>query len=61
MKILYTKVFGIVIVLFFACLTVSIDLIDHVLQLSLGGILTQWSHDCSKLLGGDGAVAILVE
>ena len=41
--------------------TVSINLVDHVLQLSLGGILTQWPHDCSQLLGSDGAVSILVK
>jgi len=41
--------------------TVCVDLIDHVLQLSLCGILTQGPHDCSQLFGGDCTVAILVE
>lgn len=41
--------------------TVSIHFIDHVLQLCLGGVLPQGPHHRPQLLGGDGAVAILVE
>merc|ERR1719389_794181 len=40
---------------------IGIDLVDHVLELSLGGVLAEGAHDSSKLLGGDGAIAILVE
>lgn len=36
-------------------ITISIHLIDHVLQLSFSGILTQRPHHCAKLLGCDGA------
>lgn len=42
-------------------LTVSVHLIDHVLQLGLCGVLAQRPHDGAKLFGGDGAVTILVE
>lgn len=42
-------------------LTVSIHLIDHVLQFSLCGVLAQRPHDGAKLFGGDGAIAILVK
>merc|ERR1711998_665155 len=40
---------------------VSIDFVDHVLELSLGGVLPEGAHHSPQLLGGDGAVAILVE
>merc|ERR1719482_1117653 len=40
---------------------VSIDLVDHVLELSLGRVLAERAHDGAKLLGGDGAVTVLVE
>ena len=41
---------------------VSINLlVDHVLGHTLGRVLTQGPPDCSKLLGGDGAIAVLVE
>lgn len=36
-------------------------LVDHVLQLSLGGVLAQRPHDGAQLLGRDGAIAVLVE
>jgi len=39
----------------------TVHLIDHVLELSLGGVLAQRAHDSPQLLGGDGTVAILVE
>lgn len=42
-------------------LTISIHLIDHVLQLSLGGVLSQRAHHCPELLGGDGSITILVK
>lgn len=32
---------------------VSIDLVDHILQLGLGGVLAERSHDGTELLGGD--------
>merc|ERR1719329_2070341 len=41
--------------------SISIHLIDHVLQLSFGGILSQRAHHSSQLLGCDGAIAIFVE
>lgn len=34
-------------------IVVSVDLVDHILQLRLGRVLAQWSHDCAELLGGD--------
>jgi hypothetical protein len=42
-------------------LTIGIDLVDHILQLGLGRILSQGPHDGAQLLGGDGAVAVLVK
>ena len=36
-------------------------LIDHVLQLSLRGVLTERTHHGSQLLGRDRAITILVE
>ena len=41
--------------------SVSIDLVDHVLELGLCGVLAEGAHDGTKLLGGDGAIAILIE
>merc|ERR1719238_1646969 len=40
---------------------VGVDLVNHVLELSLCGILPEGAHDGSQLLGGDGAIAVLVE
>ena len=40
---------------------ICVNLVDHVLQFSLGGVLIQRSHHGSQLFGGDGAIAILVE
>ena len=40
---------------------VDIDLVDHVLELGLGRVLAEGAHDGAKLLGGDGAIAILVK
>lgn len=42
-------------------LTVSVHLIDHVLQFGLCGVLAQRPHDGAELFGGDGAVTVLVE
>ena len=41
--------------------TIGINLVDHVLELGLCRVLSQRPHDGAQLLGGDGAVAILVE
>merc|ERR1719310_2313866 len=41
--------------------TIGIHLVDHVLKLSLRWVLSKGAHDCSQLLGGDGAIAVLVE
>ena len=41
--------------------TISVNFVDHVLELSLCGVLAQWAHDSAQLFGGDGAIAILVE
>lgn len=32
---------------------VSVDLVNHILQLRLGRVLSQGSHDRAELLGGD--------
>ena len=37
---------------------VHVDLVDHVLQLRLGGVLPERAHDGAEFLGGDGAIAI---
>jgi hypothetical protein len=42
-------------------LTVGVHFVNHVLQLSLGRVLTQGAHHRAQFLGGDGAVAVLVE
>ena len=39
-------------------ITISIDLVDHVLKFRLSGILAQGTHDGPKLLGGDRAIAV---
>jgi len=41
--------------------TVSVDLVDHVLKLGLGGVLSQGAHDGSQLLGGDCAITVFVK
>ncbi len=41
--------------------SVSVNLIDHVLKFSFRGVLSKGAHNCAELLGGDGAVTILVE
>lgn len=43
------------------CHTISVHLIDHILEFSLSWILTQRSHDGAKLLGGDGPITILIK
>lgn len=42
-------------------LTICVHLIDHVLQLGFSGVLSQGSHHCPQLLGGDGTISILVK
>lgn len=42
-------------------LTVSVHLIDHVLQFGLSGVLPQRPHHSPQLLGSNGAIPILVE
>lgn len=42
-------------------LTVCVHLVDHVLQLCFGGVLSQGPHHCPQLLGGDSAIPILVK
>ena len=37
---------------------VRVDLVDHVLQLRLGRVLPQRTHDGAQLFGGDRAVAV---
>lgn len=32
---------------------VDIDLVDHVLELAIGGVQTEGAHDCSELVLGD--------
>ena len=34
-------------------IVVGVNLIDHVLKLRLGWVLTKRPHDCAQLLGGD--------
>merc|ERR1712117_338101 len=41
--------------------TISIDLIDHILELSLSWVLSERSHDSSELFGGDGTITVLIE
>ena len=40
---------------------VGVDLVDHVLELSLSRVLAEGAHDGAELLGGDGAITVLVE
>jgi len=42
-------------------ITVGVDLIDHVLELRLSGILSQRAHHSAQLFGGDRTIAILVK
>lgn len=42
-------------------LTVSVDFIDHVLQLGLGGVLSQRAHHRAQLFSRDGAISVLIE
>ena len=41
--------------------TVDVDLINHILEFTLGRVLTQWPHDRAELRRADCAVAVLVE
>ena len=40
---------------------VGINFVDHVGELSFGGVLTQGPHDGAQLLRGDGSIAVLVK
>lgn len=42
-------------------LTIRIHLVNHVLQLCFGGVLSQGPHHRPQLLGGDSAISILVK
>merc|ERR1740121_2443437 len=42
-------------------IAIGVDLVDHVLELSLCWILSKRPHHCAQLLGRDGAIAILVK
>jgi len=44
-----------------AGLTVRVHLVDHVLQLGLGGVLSQRTHHGAKLLRGDRPITVLIE
>ena len=39
-------------------ISIGINLVDHVLELSLRGVLSQGTHDSPKLHGGDRAIII---
>lgn len=41
--------------------SISIDFVDHVLKFGFGWVLSQRSHDGTKLFGGDRAVTILIK
>jgi hypothetical protein len=41
-------------------IVVGVHLVDHVLQLGLGGVLTQGAHHGAELLGRDLTIAIFV-
>lgn len=41
--------------------SVGVNLVDHVLQLGLRGVLPERAHDGAQLLGGDGPISVLVE
>lgn len=45
----------------YGSVAVGVNLVDHVLELSLGGVLAEGAHDSAELLDGDGAIAVLVE
>lgn len=42
-------------------LTVGVHLVNHILELSLGGVLPQGAHHRPELFGGDGAVAVFIK
>ena len=41
--------------------SVSIDLVDHVLEFGFGGVLAKRPHDGAEFFGGDCAIAVFVE
>ena len=40
---------------------ISVHLVDHVLELSLSGVLAEGTHHSTQFLGSDGAITILVK
>lgn len=42
-------------------LTVGVHLVNHVLKLSLGGILPQGAHHGPQLFGGDGTITVFIK
>lgn len=38
--------------------SISVNLVDHVAELSLGRVLSERSHDGSELLGGNGSISV---
>ena len=41
--------------------TVSIYLVDHILELSFSGVLTERSHDSTEFLGEKGCTLVVME
>merc|ERR1719198_2652298 len=41
--------------------SISVYLVDHVHELCFRGVLAEGAHNGAKLLGGDGAIAVLVK
>merc|ERR1712232_1486469 len=42
-------------------ITVGVDLVNHVLELGLRGVLPQRAHDCAQFLRGNGTISILIK
>merc|ERR1711924_275685 len=42
-------------------IAISVHLVDHVLQFGLSWVLPEGTHHCTQLLGGNGAITVLVE
>lgn len=39
----------------------STHFVDHVLELSLGGVLTKGAHNCAELIGRDDPIVVYIE
>jgi len=52
---------GMIIEKLVGCLSSPSYLIDHIHELSLGGVLSKGAHDSSELLGGDSSCEELKE